>query len=78
MPEPIVIATWPFGKLAAETALKALDDATGDERARTGASVRGLGALLAWSRSSSPTSFVGGRSSGGGAPRASAVLLCAE
>jgi len=24
MPEPIVIATWPFGKLAAETALKAL------------------------------------------------------
>jgi isoaspartyl peptidase/L-asparaginase-like protein (Ntn-hydrolase superfamily) len=24
MPEPVVIATWPFGKLAAETALKAL------------------------------------------------------
>ncbi|MCI0700065.1 MAG: isoaspartyl peptidase/L-asparaginase, partial [Planctomycetia bacterium] len=24
MPDPIVIATWPFGKLAAETALKAL------------------------------------------------------
>ncbi|MBA4067560.1 MAG: N4-(beta-N-acetylglucosaminyl)-L-asparaginase [Isosphaera sp.] len=25
MPDPVVIATWPFGKLAAETALKALD-----------------------------------------------------
>src|SRR5207247_4335416 len=24
MPDPVVIATWPFGKLAAETALKAL------------------------------------------------------
>ena len=24
MPEPVVIATWPFGKLAAETALKQL------------------------------------------------------
>src|SRR5262245_66537311 len=24
MPDPIVIATWPFGRLAAETALKAL------------------------------------------------------
>jgi isoaspartyl peptidase/L-asparaginase-like protein (Ntn-hydrolase superfamily) len=25
MPDPVVIATWPFGKLAAETALKSLD-----------------------------------------------------
>src|SRR6478752_1100742 len=24
MPDPVVIATWPFGKLAAETALKSL------------------------------------------------------
>jgi isoaspartyl peptidase/L-asparaginase-like protein (Ntn-hydrolase superfamily) len=26
MPEPIVIATWPFGRIAAEAALKLLDD----------------------------------------------------
>ena len=38
MPEPVVIATWPFGKLAAETALKlAREGRAGPRRALAGA-----------------------------------------